>query len=217
MTSVRNLICGAAALALALAGALAFESVYRISIRTRPPDPVVSPADLAAADPPLPLRLVDSGGVGIPLGGWGADYSHDRRSFREVILDQPPYVDGAAFQRVEGEWRAYVSRMVDYGNNAVAVPILLELIDFDRVKLRDRAVYEYRSAFRARHEAVRRHFGPLFDWTSRNGMRVFLETDMLALTPPLSRLLRESAPDKRAPGIDATNPVVWQIYAAGLE
>src|SRR5262249_19562985 len=55
------------------------------------------------------------------------------------------------------------------------------------------------------------------DWTSRNGMQVFLETDMLARTPPLSRLLRESAPDKRAPGIDATNPVVWQIYAAGLE
>ena len=40
-------------------------------------------------------------------------------------------------QRVEQDWRAYVERMLDYGNNAIAVPLLLELIDFDRVQPRD--------------------------------------------------------------------------------
>ena len=45
-----------------------------------------------------------------------------------------------------------------YGNNAIAVPMLLELIDFDRVT--DPAdprgvVYDADSAFRARHAAVR--------------------------------------------------------------
>jgi hypothetical protein len=211
MTFVRNLVFGSAALVLALAGALAFESVYKVSTRPRPPDPLTSRNTSAAAGQPLPLRLVDSGGVGIPLEGWGRDYSHDRRSFREVILAGAPYVDAAAFERVDREWRAYVARMLDYGNNAIAAPLFLELIDFDRA-----GVYEQGSAFRARHEAVRGRFGPLFDWTSRQGMQVFLETDMLALTPPLWKRLREAAPDRRSPGIDASNPAVWRIYAAGI-
>ena len=119
---------------MALAAASALESVYRISIRPRPSDP--QPARAAAAAPrtaPLPLRLVDSGGVGIPLDQWGADYSHDRKAFRDVILEAAPYVDAAAFARVEEEWRKYVSQMLEYGNNAIAVPLLLELIDFDFV------------------------------------------------------------------------------------
>ena len=137
-----HLIIAAVALTTALMAALAFESVYRISITPRPghsdsASPRAATRARAVTTAPLPLRLVDSGGVGIPLTGhWGGDYSHDPRIFREVILDAPPYVDAAAFQRVERDWHAYVERMIAYGNNAIAVPMLLELIDFDRVKTR---------------------------------------------------------------------------------
>ena len=209
------LIIAAVALTTALVAALAFESVYRISITPRPPEA----QRLALAPAALPLRLVDSGGVGIPLTGhWGGDYSHDPRIFREVILDAPPYVDAAAFQRVERDWHAYVERMLAYGNNAIAVPMLLELIDFDRVKTPAGAlVYDADETFRARHAAVRRAFGPLFQWTAQRGMQVFLTTDMLTVTPPLARHLRRLAPDASTVAIDATDPAVWQVYRAGLD
>ena len=147
------------------------ESTARSRQRPRATDP-------SSLHAPLPLRLVDSGGVGIPLTTrWGADYSHDTRIFHEVLLDKAPYVDPAAFQRVERDWRAYVERMLAYGNNAIAVPMLLELIDFGRVNARrmDSSVYDADETFRARHAAVRRAFGPLFEWTAQRGMQVFLD------------------------------------------
>jgi hypothetical protein len=213
-------------IAAGLCAALAFDSVYDISIRMRPSELSTPPIGAAEARgtsrrPALPLRLVDSGGVGVPLSGeWGSDYSHDLRVFREAILEKPPYVDAAVFDRIELQWRAYVERMLSYGNNAIAVPLLLELIDFDRVTPSvgtAGVIYDANSPFRARHAAVRRHFAPLFDWTRRRGMQVFLTTDMLALTPPLAEQLRRLAPDKSAAGINTTDPVVWDIYRAGLE
>ncbi len=48
-------------------------------------------------------------------------------------------------------------------------------------------------------------------------MQVFLDTDMLTLTPPLAKHLRSVAPDTSAVGIDTTNRAVWDIYGAGLE
>ena len=217
MAGPKPLFFAAVSIAAALTAALAFESVYRVSIRTRPLDPLASSANATAQTAPgrpaFALRLVDSGGVGIPVAGaWGKDYSHDRRTFREVIHEGPPYVDAAAFQRVDAEWRAYVERMIEYGNNAVAVPLLLEMIDFDRAP-----VYAVPSPFRARHEEVRRHFGPLFEWTVRRGMQVFLDTDMLALSAPLAQYLRSVAPDASAVGIDTSDPAVWTAYGAGLE
>jgi hypothetical protein len=216
------LIAGALALVAALSAALAFERVYDVSFRVRRPDPLATAADgpPAAVSAPLTLRLVDSGGVGIPLDMWGADYSHDRRSFRRAILEDPPYVDPAEFVRAEQQWRTHVERMIEYGNNAIAVPLLLELIDFERVRRPDgspAAVYPAESAFRARHAAVRRRFGPLFEWTVRRGMQVFLDADMLTVTPPLAGHLRGLAPDAGPLGIDASDPAVWDVYRAGLE
>ena len=184
----------------------------------RQPQP--QPQPQPPSQQPLPIRLVDSGGVGIPLTErWGSDYSHDARIFHDVLLDKAPYVDAAAFQRVEQDWHAYVERMLAYGNNAIAVPMLLELIDFDRVKTPEGLpVYgEGDETFRARHAAVRRAFGPLFEWTAQRGMQVFLTSDMLAVTPPLTRYLRRIAPKAGAIGIDAADPAVWQVYRAGLD
>jgi hypothetical protein len=130
-------------------------------------------------------------------------------------------VDGVGFERVAKDWRTYVERMVGYGNNAIAVPLLLELIDFDRAgrpQAETRAaVYEPGSPFRARHAAVRRLVALLFEWTQRRGMQVFLSSDMLALTPPLQKYLHDLAPAANAVGIDASDPVVWSVYRAGLE
>jgi hypothetical protein len=223
MSRARSCFVGATAIALALAAGKAFESVYSVTIRVRQSAASTPPANTNGPSAPLPLRLVDSGGVGIPLGGdWGTDYSHDLRVFRDVILKDPPYVDAAAFSDIDRQWRAYVERMREYGNNAMVVPVLLELIDFNRADGRRGdgpgvAVYDARSPFRQRHDIVRRHFGPLFEWTNLQGMKVFLGTDMLALTPPLFEYLRQLSPESNATGIDTSDPAVWHTYRAGLE
>src|SRR5262245_39227727 len=135
MSRSTSLLFAVLAIVTGLAGAVAFERVYDIQMRTRPPDQLaVAPAGRDAGRlSRLRLRLVDSGGGGIPLDSWGRNYSHDRRVFRDALAPQPPYVDVAAFRRVEDDWRTYVERMIQYGNNAITVPLLLELIDFDRV------------------------------------------------------------------------------------
>jgi hypothetical protein len=223
MASAKALILGVVVILLALSAALAFESVFYIEVRNRPPEPLAG-HQLAGKEighqPPLPLRLVDSGGVGIPLAGdWGKDYSHAYRAFHQVILEEPPYVDTAAFERVDRDWRAYVERMRAYGNNAIVLPLLLELIDFKRLDRSGQAASVYRAEdlFRARHAEMRRHFGPLFEWTDRRGMQVFLGADMLSLTPPLHDYLRARAPGTNRLGINTSDPAVWEVYRAGLE
>jgi hypothetical protein len=224
MRGYQPLLFATAAVAAGLVAGLSFERVYDIQMRKRPADSLAAAATNrpdARARAPLPLRLVDSGGVGIPLDTWGVDYSHDRRVFRDAILTQAPYVDAAAFQSIQRDWRTYVERMRQYGNNAISVPMLLELIDFDRVTSHHRApgeaVYDRASTYRERHDAVRRSFTPLFEWTARQGMQVFLEADMLTLSAPLAEYLRRLAPDSSSVGIDTSDPAVWGVYRAGLE
>ena len=220
MTSAPSLAIGSAVLLAALAGATAMDSFYRVEIRDRRPDILESAEgagagiDAEGAAPTLALRLVDSGGVGIPSADWGADYSHDARAFREVILQDPPFVNAEALRRVDRDWRIYVNRMRDDGNNGIVVPLFLPLVDFSRVN--GPAIYGADTTYPARHAAVRRHFGPMFEWAAGRGMPVYLSTDMLALTPPLHQHLRRLAPAASAVGVDVSNPAVWQIYSAAF-
>jgi hypothetical protein len=225
-TSLAKPLLGLSAVAVSLSAALAFESVYDLRFRDRPRDPLASMGDAGSsrtASVALPLRLVDSGGVGIPATDeWGKDYSHDLRAFRDVILEQTPFVDAAALEGVARQWHDYVARMRGYGNNGIVIPLLLELVDFRRLERPEHRrgglpVYASDSSFVARHAAVRRAFGPLFEWTDRQGMQVYLGSDMLALTQPLLRYLREVAPGPGVLGVDASDPAVWDAYAAGLE
>ncbi len=161
----------------------------------------------ASPRPPLPLRLVDTGSVGIhadPDSWREHDYSHASLAFRDLETD-----DG--FQRTEAEWRDYVDTMVAYGNNGVVVGTFLDLVDFDRVGAGDE-IYAADSEIRRRHHVRRESFGRLFDYARTAGMRVYVKTDMLAMTPELADYLG---------GIDggfkASNPKVWDVFRLGLE
>ena len=113
MRGVKPIVAGVLTTGLALVAVLAFESFYDVRVGPRRPGIQAESTPAERDGAPLPLRLVDSGGVGVPLVGWGADYLHDQRAFREVILKDPPYVDEAAFQRLDRQWRAYVDRMLE--------------------------------------------------------------------------------------------------------
>ena len=221
MTPRRPLIAGAAAIAFALAGALAFESVYD----DFDSHPTTRPGH-ALTRAIQPGRGRDRRAAASAAARGQRRRRHPARrhgerttrtiaeSFREVILEEPPYVDAAAFERVDLEWRAYVERMLEYGNNAIAVPLLLELIDFDRLTLPGRIaerrhVYGVDEPIPRAARGVRRSLRAALRMDRRRGMQVFLDTDMLALTPPLARHLRTLAPDASAAGIDTSDPAVW--------
>lgn len=174
----------------------------------------LEPAGRAVPDTlrhPLTLRLVDAGATGIlpDTAQWGHDYSHATRAFQHLLLDAPPYIDSAAFEAVRRDWDAYLDRMVAYGSNGVVVPGVFQYVDFDRVG--DGVVYERDGPARARHRVWRRWFGELFDAARRKGVRVYLATDMLVLTPELERYLR-----RRSGVIDTERPELWAAYAAGF-
>src|SRR5262245_44277425 len=78
-THMSRLVPVCTVVTLAVIGAIAARTAHQFSIEPRPPDPLLSrlnAADAAApARQPFALRLVDAGGVGIPLEAWGGDYS----------------------------------------------------------------------------------------------------------------------------------------------
>lgn len=177
-----------------------------------------SPDDLfsrsQAHTPALALRLVDLGAVGVPQdpARWdAANYSHHLRHFEDALLAGPPYVDEARFAEAEQQFAEYVERMIAYGNNGLVINGFLEFVDFDRVGS-GQDVYPADSAYRARHAAMREHFGRLFEHADAMGMQVYLYTDMLALTPPLRAYL-----EARFGALDTENPALWEVYRLGLQ
>ena len=174
MRGVKPIVAGVLTAGLALFAVLAFESFYDVRVGPRRAGVQAEPTPAEREGAPLPLRLVDSGGVGVPVEGeWGADYSHDLKIFPKRHPQRTAIRGRRGFAGlVNRQWRDYVERMLGYGNNAVTIPLLLELIDFTRVKGATAArggtsVYDGESAFRARHAAVRRHFAPLLGLDGR--------------------------------------------------
>jgi hypothetical protein len=164
--------------------------------------------------PALPLRFVDPGAVGVlrdPSTWDPTDYSHNLRTFVHAIKNEPPYVDEALFEEIMVDLDAYLQRMVAYGNGGVVFGGFLEFIDFDRVG-NGTEIYPADSLWRRRHEAMRRHFGRMFQIAKRLDMEVVLVTDMVALTPPLEEYFQ-----RRFGGVDVSNPALWEVYRLGLE
>jgi hypothetical protein len=159
---------------------------------------------------PLPLRLVDAGAVGIDPdpATWQGSYSHGTGAFHALIDPRTPEVDPAAVRRIREEWATHVERMAAFGNNAVAVGAFLELMTFEGA-----GVYDPASPYPPRHRALREVFGDLFATARRAGLAGYLRTDMLALTPPLERTLRQ----RTGGTLDTTHPALWSLYAQGLD
>ena len=162
----------------------------------------------------LPFRMVDLGAAGVTAdpAQWrtGTDYSHNSKAFEDVILDEAPYVDHEALDRASKDVEAFVEHAAAEGYNAVAIPGFLEYITFDEVG-DGHAVYPEGDEHVARAVAMREAFGPIWKRAHDLGMKIYLRTDMLALTTPLKKYL-----DDRF-NLDTENPALWDVYSAGLD
>jgi alpha-glucuronidase len=58
---------------------------------------------------------------------------------------------------------------------------------------------------------MRAAFGPIWRYAHEMGMKVYFKTDMLPLSPPLTRYLT-----KHVGGLDTTDSRLWSVYQAGL-
>lgn len=151
--------------------------------------------------PRLGLRLTDLGAVGLPDDHYGDNYSLNSDVVSSAILPDAPYVDLAAVERIAEQYRRLVAHSLAQGYNAVVVPGFLEYVTF-------RGVYPDPRAARA--EAMVAAFAPVWRYAAELGMKVFLQTDMLALSPSLRDHLEQVA------GMDTEDDRLWGVYRAGL-
>jgi len=168
-------------------------------------------ADLGrTVTPDLPFRMVDLGAVGVTpdAAQWraGTDYSHASRAFEDVILPGPPYIDRTALAAARADFDGFVEHALTSGYNAVAFPGLVEYLTFDRVD----GVYADDDTHVARARAMREAFAPFWKHAHDLGLRVYLRTDMLALTTPLERYFDTQ-------GLSTEDAGLWDVYAQGLD
>src|SRR5699024_1832575 len=142
---------------------------------------------------------------------WDAnDYSHEVRRFQTALSYQEPYVDEAAWAKIETDFTGYVDRMRSYGNNALVADGFLDLLTFDQVGT-GTDVYAPDSPYRARAESIGEHKGRLWQIAEDAGMDVYLSHTELALTPPLEEYLRATNSH-----LDTEDLNTWAVYQAGL-
>ncbi len=159
----------------------------------------------------LPFRMIDLGAVGVAANPdeWrpGTDYSHISGAFQDTYLADAPYIDEAALTQDYADWTAFLEHSLALGYNAVAWPGFLEYVTFA-----DADVYPEGDPHIARAEAMREAFTPFWNRAAELGVKVYLRTDMLSLTPALQSYFEE-----RFGSADTTNPELWQVYADGLD
>lgn len=159
----------------------------------------------------LPFRMIDLGAVGVAANPdeWrpGTDYSHISGAFQDTYLADAPYIDEAARTQDYADWTAFLEHSLALGYNAVAWPGFLEYVTFA-----DADVYPEGDPHIARAEAMRDAFTPFWNRAAELGVKVYLRTDMLSLTPAL-----QSYFENRFGSADTTNPELWQVYADGLD
>ncbi|MBO2458881.1 hypothetical protein [Actinomadura violacea] len=189
----------------------AANGLYAVADRIRSGTDVLPAGDDGrVVAPRLPLRLTDHGAVGLEAGraafAKGTDYGLNTDAVGPALLKGAPWVDAAAAQRIGAQFRQFVDHAPAYGYNGVVVPGFLEYVTFSGVG-GGHAVYRAGDSHIARAQAMRAAFGPVWRYAHDMGMKVYFQTDMLALSPPLKRYLGH---------IDTASPRLWSVYRAGL-
>ncbi len=160
----------------------------------------------------LPMRMTDLGAVGVTPdpAEWesGTDYSHASKAFADVFQPEAPYIDQTALAAAYDDFDAFLRHSLANGFNAVAFPGFVEFVTFDDVP----GVYAEGDDHRDKALALREAFAPFWERADELGMKVFLRTDMLALTGPLEQYLTG-----RFGSLDTENPELWDVYTAGLD
>lgn len=161
----------------------------------------------------LPLRMVDLGAVGVrpDPAQWttGTDYSHASGAFENAYLEQAPYIDASALAADYADWKTFLEHSLANGYTAVAWPGFIEYVDFADAE--EGPVYAAGDSHIARAQAMRAAFAPFWSLAADLGMRVYLRTDMLALTPALQDYFTA-----RFGSVDTTNPELWKVYTDAL-
>jgi hypothetical protein len=164
--------------------------------------------------PRLGLRLTDAGSVGRepdPAAfAAGDDYNLNTDVVGPALLPRAPWVDADAVARIGAQFRQFVDHSVAQGYNAVVVPGFLEYVTFAKVG-DGHAVYPAGDPHVDRAKAMVAAFGPVFGYAEEMGVKVFLLTDMLAVSPPLEAYLTRTVG-----GLDVADPRLWAVYRAGL-
>jgi hypothetical protein len=122
------------------------------------------------------------------------------------LLDHAPWVDASAAATITAQFRRFVDHALADGYNGVVVPGFLEYVTFSGVG-DGHAVYREGDAHIARAVAMRKVFGPAWKYAHEMGMKVFFQTDMLALSPPLKEYLGD---------LDTSSARLWSVYRKGL-
>jgi hypothetical protein len=181
--------------------------LYAIADRIRSGTAIVPAGDDGkTVSPRLGLRLVDAGAVGLDADpaafAAGTDYSLNTDVVGDALLPHAPWVDTTAVATIEGQFHQFVDHALSEGYNGVVLPGFLEYVTFA-----DLHVYPAGDPHVARAEAMRAAFGPIWQYAHDMGMRVYFQTDMLALSPPLKAYLGT---------IDTASAKLWSVYQAGL-
>ncbi|TPX04140.1 hypothetical protein FJ656_13435, partial [Schumannella luteola] len=160
----------------------------------------------------LPFRMVDLGAVGVEAdpAEWeaGDNYSHVSGAFENAYLADAPYVDQSALAGDYDEWDAYLRHILALGYTAVAWNGFIEYVDFSTA---DGGVYPDGDPHIARAAALRAAFTPFWERAAELGVKIYLRTDMLALTPELDSYLEQHF------GSDTENPELWKVYTDALD
>ncbi|MFC0032726.1 hypothetical protein ACFFMM_24700 [Micromonospora chaiyaphumensis] len=196
-----------------LAGVAA--GLYRLADRIRSGAEALPAAEAGRLiTPRLGLRLTDAGSVGRepdPAAfAAGDDYNLNTDVVGPALLPRAPWVDAGAAARIGAQFRQFVDHSVAQGYNAVVVPGFLEYVTFARVG-DGHAVYPPGDTHVDRARAMVAAFGPVFGYAEEMGVKVFLLTDMLAVSPPLEAYLTRTVG-----GLDVADPRLWTVYQAGL-
>jgi hypothetical protein len=115
-------------------------------------------------------------------------------------------VDASAAATIAAQFRQFVDHALADGYNGVVLPGFLEYVTFDGIG-DGHAVYRKGDPHIARARAMRAAFGPAWKYAHDMGMRVYFQTDMLALSPPLKKYLGD---------LDTSSARLWPVYRAGL-